>query len=144
MANDAVESKRVVECVQIGGSSLFRDDGFYLGEDPEKGSSQRQQRVILLGTKIVGIVGETVDHDLAPWPRAVLRGQSAHFARLVSPSVADLDSHRDRVFLLRVIGAFGQIEGLVDGPVSVDHEVCRKPAAAARAHAVVHRFEAGA
>ena len=39
MAKDAVESKRVVECVQIGGSSLFRNDGFYLGEDPEKGSS---------------------------------------------------------------------------------------------------------
>ena len=43
-----------------------------------------------------------------------------------------------------MIGAFGQIQGLIDGAVAVDHEVRGKPATAACANPVVHRLEARA
>ena len=138
VTNDAVKRDRIFQRVQIGDSVLFWDDGFDLGEDAKKGAGQRQERVVLLGTEVVGIVGEPVDHHYAPRPRAVLCGQPAHLARVVSPPVADLDPHRARVRLLRVKGALDKVEGLIDGAVGVDHEVRRQPAAPAGTHAVVH------
>ncbi len=143
MPHDAVEIERMGQGLQERLAVAFGNHGLHLGENAQQGSAQADQGFVLLGAEVVGVVADAVDDDLPPGPGAVLGRQPAHLARLVAPTVADLDAHRDGVLLFGMIGAFSQVQRLIDGAVAVDHEVRGKPATAARANPVVHRLEAG-
>jgi hypothetical protein len=125
---------------------LLRHLGFHLGEDAQEGAGERDDRLVLLGPEVVGVVLRAVDGDHAARPSPPFGRQLGHLVGVVAPAVADLDADRDRVFLFGVVGALGQIQGLVDGAVGVDHEMGRQATAcaAARPGAVVHRLEARA
>jgi hypothetical protein len=144
--DDAVKVERVFQRIHDDFAVSLGHLGLQLRKHAQEGSRERHDGFVLLGPKIVGRVLEAVDDDVAPGPRAPLGWELAHLFGLVAAAVADLDADGNRILLFGVVGAFGEIERLVDGAVGVDHEVGGKSAAgaAAGARAVVHGFEARA
>ena len=146
VADDAVERQRVFKGVHDDLAVLLGNLGLHLGKDAQQGAGEGDDGLVLLGPEVVGVVPGAVDDDDLAGTRAPLGRQFVHLVGLVAAAVADLDAHRDRVLLFRVVGPLGQIQGLVDGAVGVDHEMRGQPAAraAARARPVVHGLEARA
>jgi len=61
----------------------------------------------MFGAKVIGVVGNPVDHDLRAAAGYGTRRAAGSSRPAVAAAVAYLDPHRDGVFLFGVIGAFG-------------------------------------
>ena len=123
MAHDAVKVERSFQGVHDHFPVAFGNLGFEIGEDAQQGPRQGDYGFVLFGTEIIGVVPEAIDDHVVMRPCAPLGREPVELGGVVTAAVADLHTYRYGVLLLGMVGALDQIEGLINRPIGVDHEV---------------------